>query len=190
MFSNISATGNPVHYTANGVKQSTNMIKIGTMILRSCVDGFAKGTSKLQYSEDRYLYVVDLGTHPLWLLLASASQSTINGDPNRRGNIMYVHTSDFELFDYGLNKKGKVDALLLKLNFNDEAIFKVEFDDGNSVTTMYYIIKKKKIYTVSSFDELAFVGQIAELGNEIMSSIYSKVSGEIKESDVFTEFAF
>ena len=139
LYTNVDIEGRLMEYYVGDCKNSSHTVEIGAMRVCSCLTSIKKGFHKINFSEDGHFYVIDYGSSPLWLLLAAADPKRMKNDDEegittRQGGIRYLLGSTFfvEDYAYGPNRETRgLDVILLRLESYDEAVFEVEYDNGD-----------------------------------------------------------
>ena len=198
LYTNVDIEGRLMEYYVGDRKNSSHTVEIGAMRVCSCLTPIKKGFHEINFSEDGHFYVVDYGSNPLWLLLAAADPKRMKNDDEegittRQGGIRYLLGSTFfvEDYAYGPNRETRgLDVVLLRLEAYDEAVFEVEYDNGDDTEFWYYIVKNRQVYRVQEYADVAIIGKSIGLGDELMEMVYPRRPNVMEEDDVFDEFTF
>ena len=100
--------------------------------------------------------------------------------------------SSFHLEDlaFGPNEEtSSLDVVLVRMDTHDEAIFEVEYDTGAGTELWYYIVKGVKMYRVREFNDIAIVGKMIHLNENLLSYVYPRRPNVIDEEDVLCDFS-
>ncbi len=196
LYSNIDINGRPMEFFEEDRQNNSYTVEIGQMRVSSCIKSIRKGFHKINFSEDGHFYVVDYGDNPLWLLLATADPDRMarddeEGITSRKGGIRYLLGSTFFVEDYAFGPNSEVrglDAILLRIESYDEAVFEVEYDKGDETEVWYLIVKDRKLYRVREFNDVAIIGKRIGLDGELMEYVYPRRPGVFDEDDVMDAF--
>ncbi len=196
LFTNVNIEGRRMEYYEGESMRSAYSVEIGQMRIAACLLPIREGYHMINYSGDGFLYKVDREKEPFWILLASASPDRMrsddeNGITGRMGNIRYVKGSTFHVEDFAIgpnNETCGLDAILVRMDSYDEAIFEVEYDTGAGTELWYYIIKGSDMIRVREFNDIAIFAKKMKLDDELMANVYPRRPNIIDYEEIMSDF--